>query len=105
MKIAKAFAIIFAMVVVVICFNAPFVHSGASYDGHPWDGEEDGGGGTDGGEGKDSTLIINDPDKPLHSGTGDGDGSLDLGTIMTVMQSIFWYHDFPSGVTSESSLR
>ena len=104
MKIAKAFAIVFAMVLVVICFNAPFVHSGSSYDGHPWDGEDGGGGGTDGGQGRDTTLLINNPDTPLRSGTGVGSlEPSDLEMVVTTLRSIFWYHDIPSGVTSVST--
>ena len=53
MKMAKIFAIMFALVLAVFCLNGPFVFGG---DSHPWD-EEGGGGG--GGE-----LENPDPDVP-----------------------------------------
>jgi hypothetical protein len=42
MKLAKTVAILIALVMVVICFNAPAVFSGSE---HPWDQEGSGGGG------------------------------------------------------------
>ena len=97
MKIAKALVILFALVLVVVCFNAPAVYS---YDeDHPWD--EDNGGGTDGEDGSykpdtDSTGIIRsgitDPGEDSEGTdeimTGDFDLWLDL-------QFLFWYYDLP----------
>lgn len=44
MKMAKIFAIFFALVLAVFCLNGPFAFGG---DEHPWD--EEGGGGINGG--------------------------------------------------------
>ncbi len=78
MKMAKIFAIMFALVLAVFCLNGPFVFGG---DAHPWD--EEGGGGGDG------ELENPDPDDPDTNvpntiGTGDvtsTDGS-DLFTLL-----------------------
>ncbi len=97
MKIAKALVILFALVLVVVCFNTPAVYS---YDeDHPWD--EDNGGGTDGEDGSykpdsDSTEIV-------RGGTIDpGDGSEGTNGIVTDdvnlwldLQFLLWYFDLP----------
>ena len=98
MKIAKAFAILLAMVLVVLCFNAPFVYSFEDED--PWDGEDnDNGGGTDGGGSQgDSTGVDDNIFKPLYSGDGSGGGlnsSSDFADFMSVVCFIFWHRDLP----------
>jgi hypothetical protein len=64
MKIAKAVALLFALVLVVVCFNSPLVLAD-----HPWDEEGYGGGGDkeDGNSGSGTdpdSVTITDPDRP-----------------------------------------
>ncbi len=67
MKMAKIFAIMFALVLAVFCLNGPFVFGG---DAHPWDEEGGGGGGGDlGGELPDDPDP--DPTDPNTIGIGD----------------------------------
>jgi hypothetical protein len=102
MKIAKTFAILLASVLVVICFNAPFVHS-VEGDGHPWDGESgDGGGGTNsGGHGQDTTIIIFRPDAPTRSDLSPMlIRSAGLERIQSVLYFLVWYRDIPCAKTA-----
>ena len=98
MKMTKTLAIIFAVVLVVVCFNAPAVNSldGTSL-GHPWDG--DSGDRDDGGNdlGEDTTgttgniLLFNSVIPP----NGGQNSSVGKGTFVVAIHMLFVYHDLP----------
>lgn len=96
MKITKALAILFALVLVVVCFNAPAVYS---YEDHPWDEDGDGSGGGDGSgiiPDPDTTIIRTDPADP----EGDPEGTDGFGWpkgpgLWLDLQFLFWYHNVP----------
>jgi hypothetical protein len=97
MKIAKTFVSLFAMVLVVLCFNPATVFSG---EGHPWDGDGEGGQ-TSSGTGFTDTDAV-----PTASALGDlggGDsGGINLASFISTMQFIFWYHDVPGSLPENS---
>ncbi len=100
MQVTKTLAILFAVVLVVICFNAPVVNSwdGGTRD-HPWDGDGSGDGGGD-------NIII---DTTSNGGTkvlltispsgNQGGGVSGLGTFVTAVHLLFVYHDMPGFYT------
>ncbi len=99
MKIAKTFAILFAVVLVVLCFSPVTVFSG---DGHPWDGDSGGEEGqTSSGAGFSDTDAV-----PAVSALGDpggGDsGGINLAGFISTTQFIFWYHDVPGSLPENS---
>jgi hypothetical protein len=65
MRIAKTIAILIALVLVVICFNAPAIYSGEE---HPWDGDGPG-------DGTDGATIdpANSDTTTVNPGSGDSD--------------------------------
>lgn len=80
MKMAKIFAIMFALFLAVFCFNGPFAFGG---DEHPWDEEGDiDGGGLNG--------VNPDPDKDIPTKTGSGtatsDSQSDESSILTLLR-------------------
>ena len=91
MRVTKTLAILFAAVLVVFCFNAPAVFSGAGVDGDPWDG--DGGGNDDGigGSSADTLSSIGLPSRcSSSSGGGDNTGSSDLVSLLKIVSFSFW---------------
>ncbi len=80
MKMAKIFAIMFAVVLAVFCLSGPFAFGG---DEHPWD-EEDGG---DGGDSEGGNPDSNDdiPTK-IGSGTATPETQKDGSSILSLMK-------------------
>jgi hypothetical protein len=101
MKMAKALAILFAMVLVIMCFNAPFVYSGEE---HPWDGDGGSNGGiSDGYTGPGDDSLVVDP-MVKDEGTRGYDPSYPVDPEFLIsMQFILWYHDVPTGVSKEEN--
>ncbi len=79
MKMAKIFAIMFALVLAVFCLNGPFVFGG---DAHPWD--EEGGGGGDGDLLPNSDPVP-DPNVPKIIGTASTTVT-DVSNILTILK-------------------
>ena len=100
MRVTKTLAIIFAVVLVVVCFNAPVVNSWEGSRDHPWDGDDgghdDGGDGigidTTGTPGDIFTFKVGQPD-------GDGDRLSGYGTFVTAVRLLLVYHDVPGFYT------
>jgi hypothetical protein len=89
MKMAKTLAIIFALVLAVICFYAPPVIGG---DEHPWDEE----GGNDS-EGNSSGEVITAPPPLINQGSDGGSdwyGSYDQ--FIMYLEFLVWYNDIPN---------
>lgn len=100
MKLAKTLAILLAMVLVVMCFNAPIVFSGEE---HPWDGDGTGGGDGLGGDnsGGDLDTTLNDPlEDPLYG--SNPDNPFDPGYLISI-QFLIWYHDLPGDVLKDEN--
>jgi hypothetical protein len=95
MRIAKTLAVLFALVLVVVCFNAPAVYSGEE---HPWD--EDGSLLGDGehniGPNGDSIVTVTAVNSPGTGHSGGGVGSQNGSyRLWIAFQFIFWYRDVP----------
>ncbi|MEW5922575.1 MAG: hypothetical protein AB1746_01165 [Candidatus Zixiibacteriota bacterium] len=100
MQVTKTLAILFAVVLVVICFNAPVVNSwdGGSRD-HPWDGDD---GGDDGGDNAIIDTTSGGGVKVLYSlsPSGNQGGEVSgMGTFITAIHLLFVYHDMPGFYT------
>jgi len=93
MKIAKTLVILSAVVLVVVCFNAPAVFSG---EAHPWDEDGDGGdNGGIGGSGEDTTIVSEDTlvvDGFYPSG---GDGWFGFSDFMTIVRYVISHYGLP----------
>ena len=99
MRVAKTLAIVFAVVLVVVCFNAPVVNSWEGSRDHPWDGDD--GGHDDGGDGIDvDTTGVPGDILTLKAGpSGYGDGVSGYGTFVTAVRLLLVYHDAPGFYT------
>lgn len=100
MKLAKTLAILVAMVLVVMCFNAPIVFSGEE---HPWDGDGTGGDGLGGGtsdDGVDTTIVGPADNDPLRG--SNPDDPFDPGYLISI-QFLIWYHDLPGYVQKDEN--
>ena len=95
MKGTKTLALFFAVVLVVVCFNAPAVFSD---EDHPWDGDGGGNNGTIGSIGADSLHIKPQIRVEPSPGWGDGRGGISPGDPLglKVMLSLgFYYREMP----------
>jgi hypothetical protein len=96
MRVTKTLAIVFAVVLVVVCFNAPVVNSWEGSRDHPWEGDD--GGRDDGGDnigidttaspGELITFKIAQPDN-------DGGSVSGYGTFVVAVRLLLVYHDIP----------
>jgi len=98
MKLTKALAILFAMVLVVICFNAPVVFGG---DEFPWDEDNDNSGDGVHGSVEDSLKYGDNAFEKLDAigidGTGGTSGTtLTLIRFVPYMNVVVWYSDAPA---------
>nr|MBN2278248.1 hypothetical protein [candidate division Zixibacteria bacterium] len=95
MKLTKALAIIFAMVLVVICFNAPVVFG---EDEYPWDEDNDNSSGGIHGTVEDS-LKYGDTFNRLTAATGGANGGNTEPYIfiqfVPILDIIIWYDNIP----------
>ena len=95
MKGTKTLALFFAMVLVVVCFNAPAVFS---HEDHPWDGDGGGIDGSVGSIGADSLHIKpQTPVKPM-PGLGDSGGGTLPGDplgLKVIFSLGFYYREVP----------
>lgn len=98
MKIAKTLAILGAVVLVVVCFNAPAVFSG---EVHPWDEDGSGGGDGDTGDpGEDTTVVLeNDTAPDDYNSYGGGTGWPGFSDLVTFIHYVITYYHLP-GATS-----
>lgn len=94
MRIAKITAILFAFLLVVMCFNAPVVLSGEE---HPWDGDGSGdGSGDDGAIGTDTNTTLIDPTSDIEEETSNGDpDNPGLDDLSFGIWFLLWYYDIP----------
>ncbi|SYZ72980.1 exported hypothetical protein [Candidatus Zixiibacteriota bacterium] len=98
MRVTRSLIILFALILFVICFNAPAVFSG---DEHPWDGE---GGSTHPGStgipGTDSTKIIVRTSTYTSSGGNSGTPGISWAAlyshVIIYANFITWYRDLPA---------
>jgi len=92
MKIAKAVALTFALVLVVVCF-----HSSLVYADHPWDedGTIGGGGGKpdDQGLDQDTIIIVIEPEDSSDEGTDGGFNNPLTPDWIMGLQFLIIYHD------------
>jgi hypothetical protein len=109
MKLAKTLAILFALVMVVICFNAPAVFSGEE---HPWD--QEGGGGRTTGGGSSTGGGLNPDTVKIGASSTKSIGPREAMTkftgsftayerLLVTFNFVIWYRDIP--VQSRSSNR
>ena len=95
MRVARNLTILFALILFVICFNAPTVFSG---DEHPWDGEGVGTNPGTGLPGIDSSKIIIRTSELTNNGGSKTPGSGWSALYNYVLLSasfITWYRDLP----------
>ena len=99
MRIAKTLALVFAVVLVVVCFNAPVVNSWEGSRDHPWDGDD--GGHDDGGDGIgiDTTVVPGDLITLKVGESGGGDNVTGYGTFVIAVRLLLVYHDMPGFYT------
>lgn len=95
MKMAKAVALLFALVLVVVCFNSPLVLAD-----HPWDEDGFGGGGDkeDGNSGSGTdpdSVIINDPNRPSDEPTDGFNDDPSDGDLMINLQLLILFQIKP----------
>ncbi len=92
MRIAKTLAMLFALVLVVMCFNAPILFSAEE---HPWDGDGPG----DGSDGTiidptiDTTIVV-PPDEEEDFSTYNPDG-LNPDGLLFDLQFFFMFYSIP----------
>ena len=93
MKVAKTSAVFLALVMVLICFNAPTV---VASDEHPWDQEGGGGSGTRG----DTTHTVIGPltTNGFNPSIG-GKWSKSNLPLYFAISMAYWNHDLPAAVS------
>ncbi len=93
MKVAKTSAVFLALVMVLICFNAP---ADVRTDEHPWDQEGGGGSGT---LGDSSKTVVTGPLTSLGLESKSGSGWTKVNLLLTAVGVAYWHHDLPAGVS------
>lgn len=94
MRIAKTIAMFFALILVVMCFNAPILFSAEE---HPWDGDGPGDGDGDDGTIVDpttDTIIVVPPDEDEDQSIYDPDGFVPNDPLFT-LQFLFMFYSIP----------
>ena len=91
-KAAKTSAVLLALVVVFICFNAPAT---IATDEHPWDQEGGGGSGTRG----DSIKVVIGPTASYTFETKYGEVWSKVHIFLISAGPVTWIHDVPRGVS------
>ncbi len=100
MRIAKITAMLFALVLVVICFNAPILFSAEE---HPWDGDGPG----DGSDGSivdppGDTTITNPNDDEEEDGSNYDPDNLGLNDLLFNLQFFFLFYSVPDSPKENS---
>jgi len=101
MRIAKTLAMLFALVLVVICFNAPVLYSGEE---HPWDGDGSGDG-TDGSvidSPNDTLIIIPGADDDTEDGSIYDPDDLDITELLFNVQYFLQFYSIPGSANENS---
>jgi hypothetical protein len=102
MRIAKTIAMLFALVLVVVCFNAPAIYSGEE---HPWDG--DGPGDPNDGSIIDpsgDTIIVNPGGGDVdHSNSDIEPGTVGFDDLLFNVQYFLQFYSIPSSSTNNGA--